>query len=814
MNTLYKKPLPFILILVITFFFGCSKRNDTALQNDKTPGKYKNYTLLPNGWKLTPAGTQIPIGELPLNMIVTKDDRYAITSNSGDAEHTLSVIDLTKKKEVQRLIINKTWRGLVFNSDQSKLFVSGGNNNLVYIYNFKNGFLSLKDSIIIGKPYPKQRISVTGIDYFPSKNYLLVAAKESNAVYVCNIRTKKVIKKIPFDSPCYDVKINHKKTFAYVSLWGDSAIAEINLADFKVTHKIRTGNHPTEILITNNDKRLFTPNANNNSVTVIDLVKKDVSETLISALRADAPYGSTPNSVSLNKDGSVLFIANADNNYLAVFDISNPGHSKNLGFIPTGWYPTVVRCLDNNEILVANGKGLKSLPNPQFKNFKDGYIGSLFKGVVSIINYPDKEKLEKYSDQVYKNIPYYSKKDNWIGVQHVIPATHDGKGSDKIKYVFYIIKENRSYDQVYGDMKEGNGDSSLCLFGKIVTPNQHKLAKDFTLFDNFYVDAEVSADGHNWSDAAYATDFVEKNWPTEYGGRGGAYDFEPSTKISRPSSGYIWDAALAMGLKVRDYGEYVAKPDSKKDFFTAQDEKMNDYVCHDYPGWNLSISDLVRYNVWQKEFIQFEKNGNLPNLSIIWLPNDHTRGTRKNALSPRAYVAQNDDALGLMVDKISHSRFWKQSIIFVLEDDAQNGPDHVDAHRSGVLVISPYIKRHFVDHTMYSTSSVLKTIELILGLKPMTQYDLSATPMLFAITDTPDFSVFNHVEPTYNIDERNLADAYGSKMCSQFDFAKADAVPDLEFSKILWKSIKGRDSKYPAPVRNAFVKVSYDKEDN
>jgi len=800
--------IQFLFILMIA---GCA--GNLTTNKIKTPGKYDNYTLLPNGWKLTPAGDQIGIDELPLNMVVTKDGKYAITSNSGDAEHSLSVIDINGKKEVQRLIINKTWRGLAFNSDESKLFVSGGNNNLVYIYNFNKGNLSLEDSIVIGKPYPKDRISISGLDYLPSKNYLLVGAKESNKLYVCDVVTKKIIKQVDLGSECYDVKINHKGNYAYVSLWGDSAVAEISLSNFEITNKMKTGNHPSEILISPNDKRLFVANANNNSVSVIDLIKKEESEKLISSLKPDAPYGSTPNSISLSKDGSFLFVANADNNYLAMFGVSEAGQSKSIGFIPTGWYPTVVRCVDN-KILVANGKGLTSLPNPLFKNFKDEYIGSLFKGTVSIINYPDQDQLKEYTAEVYRNTPYYSKKENWKGIQNVIPETHNGVRSDKIKHVFYVIKENRSYDQVYGDLKEGNGDSSLCLFGREVTPNQHKLAEDFTLFDNFYVDAEVSADGHNWSDAAYATDFVEKNWPTEYGGRGGTYDFEPNTKISRPSSGYIWNNVLSSGLSVRDYGEYVSKPDEKKEYYVAEDERMNKYICHDYPGWNLFISDLVRYKAWEKDFEGFEKNGNLPDLSIIYFPNDHTRGTEKNALTPKAYVAQNDYAVGLLVDKISHSRFWKESIIFVLEDDAQNGPDHVDAHRSGVLVISPYIKRHYVDHTLYSTSSVLKTIELILGLKPMTQFDLSANPMLFAITDTPDNSAFNYVEPLHNLNEKNLASAYGSERSGQLDFSKPDAIPDAEFSKIIWKAIKGKDSPYPAPVRNAFVKVNYNKDDD
>jgi len=800
--------IQFLFILMIA---GCA--GNLTTNKIKTSGKYDNYTLLPNGWKLTPAGDQIGIDELPLNMVVTKDGKYAITSNSGDTEHSLSVIDINGKKEIQRLIVNKTWRGLAFNSDESKLFVSGGDNNLVYIYNFDKGNLSLVDSIIIGKPYPKEKISISGLDYLASKNYLLVGAKESNKLYFCDITAKKIIKKVDLGSECYDVKINHKGNYVYVSLWGDSAVAEISLNNFEIKNRIRTGDHPTEILIAHDDKRLFVANANNNSVSVIDLMKKEESEKLISSLKPDAPYGSTPNSICLNKDGSVLFVANADNNYLALFDVSEASQAKSIGFIPTGWYPTVVRYVDS-KILVANGKGLTSLPNPLYKNFKDEYIGSLFKGTLSVINYPDEEKLKEYSAEVYRNTPYYSKKENWKGIQNVIPETHDGIRSDKIKHVFYVIKENRSYDQVYGDLKEGNGDSSLCLFGREVTPNQHRLVEDFTLFDNFYVDAEVSADGHNWSDAAYATDFVEKNWPTQYGGRGGTYDYEPNVTISRPSSGYIWNNALSSGLKVRDYGEYVSKPDEKKEYYIAEDERMNKYVCHNYPGWNLSISDFVRYKTWEKDFEGFEKKGNLPDFNIIYLPNDHTRGTEKNALTPKAYVAQNDYALGLLVDKISHSKFWKESVIFILEDDAQNGPDHVDAHRSGVLVISPYIKRHYVDHTLYSTSSVLKTIELILGLKPMTQFDLSANPMLFAITDTPNNSSFDHVEPLYDLNEKNLASAYGSEKSSKLNFSKPDAIPDAEFSKIIWKSIKGKDSPYPAPVRNAFVKVNYDKGDD
>ena len=578
-------------MFMLVIISGCSGGSDVTLN----PGKYNNYTLLPNGWKLTPAGDQIPIDELPLNMILTKDEKYAVLSNSGFTDHSLSVIDINAKKEIQRVLVNNTWRGLAFSPDETKLFVSGGNNNLVYIYNFSNGSLSLTDSLVIGKPYPDEKFSISGLDYLPSKNILLAAAQNSDSLFVCDLSSKKIIKALNLGSPCYDVKINHKNTAAYASLWGDSSVAEIDLNSFSIVNKIRTGDHPTEILITRDDKKLFTPNANNNSVSVIDLVKKEETEKLVSSLLPSAPPGSTPNSVALNKDESVLYIANADNNYLAVFNVSEPGHSKSMGFIPTGWYPTVVRCLSSGTLLAANGKGLISAANPDFKKGDNQYIGGLFKGTLSVISKPGEEKLAEYTKQVYRNTPYYSAVQYPADAHNVIPSSHNGNRSEKIRHVFYIIKENRSFDQVYGDLPEGNCDSSICIFGKEITPNQHKLAQEFAVFDNFYVNAEVSADGHNWSDAAYATDYVEKNWPTLYGGRGGDYNYEPDSKISRPVSGYIWNAAVNKGLHLRVYGEAAIKPDTGKEYYIAKDDRINDYLCHEYPGWDLSISDLTRY---------------------------------------------------------------------------------------------------------------------------------------------------------------------------------------------------------------------------
>lgn len=806
------------LLIISILPLGCSGSNniDRSGTGSKEvwPGRYNGYTLLPNGWRLSPAGEQVGIGELPLNMVVTNDGRYAITSNSGLGQNSLSVVDVKEMKEVQRVVLQQTWYGLAFNGNDSKLFVSGSNKNLIYIYNFNGGKLSLGDSVLLGKPYPKENISVTGIDYNKNKNLILAVSKESNSLYICDAATLKVTGTVKLEGECYDVKSNEAGTTAYVSIWGKASIAVVDLINRTITGIIKVGDHPCQILLTKDGSHLFAANANNNSVSVVNLKTDKVTETINSALSPDVPYGSTTNAVCFNKDESVLYVANADNNYLALFDISEPDRAKSLGFIPVGWYPTAVKFdAASGQILVANGKGLTSMANPEgphplIKGYRDKqYIGSLFKGTLSIINNPDEKTLGEYSKQVYDNTPYVYKKKDWVGIQNVIPDKHDEEGSKEIKHVFYIIKENRTYDEVFGDIKEGNGDSALCFFPYKITPNEHNLVTGYTLYDNFYADAEVSADGHNWSTAAYASDYVEKEWPANYGGRGELYRFEGGYPLAAPSSGYIWNDCFNHNKSLRNYGEFVEEAKGEKGVYDARDEDLNKYTCHSYPGWDLDLSDVIRYENWKEDFEKLEKEDALPALNIMRLPNDHTYGTRKGKLTPQAYAAQNDYALGLIVQTISHSKDWKSSVIFVLEDDAQDGSDHVDAHRSTLLVIGPYIKRHYVDHTMYSTSSVLKTIELILGLPPMTQYDLSATPILFSISEKPDYAPYTVTKPLIDINETNLASAYGSSECGKLNFTREDAVPDMLFNEILWKAIKGKNSVMPPPVRSAFVKV-------
>ncbi|GMT45823.1 MAG: hypothetical protein IEMM0006_1655 [bacterium] len=819
--TKYRTNKRLLWLMILVFSVSGMLQAQKKPGSVELPGKYQNYTLLPNGWRLTPAGKQIPVGELPLNMVVTRNGRYAITSNSGMGINSLSVVDLKTLKEVRRYVVSNTWVGLTFGPNDKRLYVSGGNNNVVYVFNFKKGKLYPADTLVIGQKFPKGDISLTGLAVNNKKNQLLAVSQKSNMLYVVDLKSKKVIKKVAMPGKCYDIVINHAQSYAYVSIWGKATVVEIDLNNYTITHRYKTGDHPNDMVISPDDSRLFVANANNNSATVIDLVKNEISETIHTALLPDLPYGSTPDALALSPDGDKLLIANADNNYLAVFDVGKPGYARNLGFIPVGWYPTAVQYLKSGKIVVANGKGISSRANPDGpvpnkrrpKNWMENYTGTMFKGTVSVIDFPQSKVLAEMSRKVYDNTPFI-KKVKEESNQSVIPKRPDGKGSSQIKHIFYIIRENRTYDQVLGDMAEGNGDSALTLFGRKVTPNAHKLSKTYTLYDNFYVDAEVSADGHNWSTAAYATDYVEKLWPVDYGRRGQKYTFEGGTPAAAPSSGYIWNDVLNHHKTFRDYGEFVPGRKDKNGNYEARDKDLRPYTDNKYPGFNLSFPDLTRYKIWAHDFDSIMAIGKVPQFNLIRLPNDHTRGTRPGNPTPTAYVARNDYALGLIVDKVSHSNIWKSSILFVLEDDAQNGPDHVDAHRSVLLVIGPYVKRHFVDHTMYSTSGVLKTMELILGLPPMTQYDLAAHAILHSVTDTAYLKSYNAAIPKVDMNKLNTRYSYGAKLSEKLDFSHADAIPDGLFNKIIWKAVRGANSVVPAPVHSAFVNEKAMPDDN
>ena len=639
---------------------------------------------------------------------------------------------------------------------------------------------------------------------------------------------------MPVESHPYTVLPSAKTNRLYVSLWGKSSLAVVDRTTEKMAEKIEaiwpTASHPTEMALSPDEDLLYVACADSNTVCVIDTQSGRQIEVITTSLYPQSPHGSTPNSLALAPNGKTLWVANADANNLAVIDVSRRGQSRSLGFIPVGWYPTSVRMsAQADRIIVANGKGLISKanrngPNPLVKKpkAKVEYIGGLFPGALSIIAMPKPGEMPSLSKTAFACSPLRADAAPTGRARepnNPIPAKV-GEASP-IKHCIYIIKENRTYDQVFGDIREGNGDAALCIFPQRVTPNHHALARQFVLLDNFYVDGEVSANGHEWSMAAYATDYVEKVWPQVYrhGGEHGKavvggfqYPAEGTTPVAFPSSGYLWDRCREAGVSYRSYGEFIGNGPQPGSPAHARVKSLEGHFDPLFRSFDLEYSDQLRADRFIEELKRFEREGEMPRLIILRLPNDHTAGTKRDAPTPTAYLADNDLALGRVVEAVSHGKFWKETAIFVLEDDAQNGPDHVDAHRSPALVISPYTKRRHVDSNMYSTSSMLRTMELILGLKPMTQFDAAAQPMYNAFQAAADLTPFTHLPAGVNLDERNVAQAWGAAESAKMDFREADAADDQRLNEIIWRSVRGADHPMPPPVRAAFFAPHEDRD--
>ncbi len=800
----------FLSAFIAFFWLSCETKQSQETTVDSVMLQLdQRRVLLPNGWSLSPAGKMIPLGDFPMNLVLSPAGKFMAVTNNGQSRQTIQLLDAFSEKILDEVEIKKSWYGLTFSSDEGKLYVSGGNDNMIIIFNTSQSKLEKVDSIVLGKPWPV-KISPTGIALDNSGGKLYVATKEDNSLYTIVLQSK-AFKRLPLGHEAYACLLSPDKKQLYVSLWGGDKIAVLDTEKGSIISMIEVGSNPNEMLLTKDGRYLFVAQGNDNQVSVVETASRKVIEVFATALFPESLAGSTPNALALSADEKKLYIANADNNCIAVFDVSEPGDGRSLGFIPTDWYPTSVKVW-NDKVWVTNGKGGKSMANPKGPNpyekrtEETQYIGGLFKGTLSIIPEPDSITLSKYSHAVYTNSPYTKEIEKKAEGEPGNPIPRTAGELSPIKYVFYIIKENRTYDQVLGDIEKGNGDSSLCLFPERVTPNQHALANAFVLLDNFYVNAEVSADGHNWSMGAYANDFVEKTWPTSYGGRGGNYDYEGTREIAYPKDGFIWDNCARAGISYRSYGEFIAHG-------KATMKSLEGHYDKDFPEYNLSIPDQIRFEKWKSDFDSLLARDAVPQLSTIRLPNNHTAGASVGMPTPRAMVAENDQALGRLIEHLSQSRIWKESAVFVLEDDAQNGPDHVDAHRSPAFVISPYAKRNAVVSRMYSTTSMLRTMELILGLSPMSQYDAAATPMWECFMASPDLKPFTAIGATYNIHEMNVEVSSISRKSAGFNLAVMDAAPDLEFSEVIWKAVKGLESEMPAPVRSAFIKPMKEDEE-
>jgi DNA-binding beta-propeller fold protein YncE len=812
--------------------------------------------LLPNQWSLRPVGAQVELGDFPVNIAVHPRKSVAAVLHCGYSEHEVVLVDFRTQKVLGRVELPEAFYGLAFNRDGTLLYCSGSSGEEVFSFRYRDAKLSEKKAIKLRDV--GQHGGPSGLAVDRSGRRLYVANLWNNRISRVDLKENSVQEialasdrssaapEIDPDDDDIDVAaatkraravqlasrtnsavlytclLNEKRGELYASIWGGASVAVIDLKSQTVKTRWPVGKHPCEMALREDGKHLFVANANDNTVSVIETATGRTVETLWATMFPDSPRGATPNSVALSPDGGRLFVANANINALAVFDVSVPGKSRSLGFIPTGWYPTSVRVTpDGKHLLIANGKGNTAMANPRgpqpvANRSLEQYIARLLKGTLSIVDLPDAANFERqmaeWTATVLKCTPLRPDASVTMARPEGNPIPGRVSESSPIKYCIYIIKENRTYDQVFGDMPEGNGDSNLCLFPERVTPNHHKLARDFVLLDNFYVESEVSADGHEWSMAAYATDFVEKTWPLNYGHKrsGFAYPAEGVFPIASPASGYIWDRAKEAGVSYRSYGEFVQNGKTLEAPATTRVRTLEGHFDERYPSFDLTYPDVKRADRFVSELKRFEAQGDMPRLQIVRLPNDHTYGAVKGKLTPTALVADNDLALGKLVEAVTQSKFWQSTAIFVVEDDAQNGPDHVDAHRTVALAISPFTRGRGCDSTLYSTSSMLRTMELILGLRPMTQFDAAAVPMYNSFRAQPDLAAYTAVPANVDMRETNPVAAWGSEL--KFNFAKEDAADDLLLNEVVWRSVRGAHSPMPAPVRAGFVMAN--RKDN
>lgn len=825
-----------------------------AQEKPRYAGPVEGGFLLPNGWTISPAGRQVPLTDLPLNIIPLPDNRRVLVATSGYNAHELTLIDLPEAKKLDTQTVRESWYGLVLSPMGEKVWWSGGGGNQRHEFHVEGAKLIAADAAAKKEPpkannapqeakketKPAGKNFQSGMALDAKRQVLYWLDIDAGAITSIDLSGKRPDKTTTIGGRPYDVALARNGAHLYVSDWAGRSVLVLDPVDLRVVSRIAVGEHPNQIAVHPKDNRIFVACASSNAVMVIDTVRGVVTETIATALFPRSPEGSTPDAVAVSADGKTLFVANADNNCIVVVDLDEVNQSIVKGFIPTGWYPTAVAVTpDGKNLLVGVGKGNQTKPNP-ITPPKEGeaatksdakapakadappsptkarpfpYIGTTLSGALSIVPVPDEKQLAAYTEIVYRNCPYSDKLLTSAPHPHKTAIPNKVGEPSPIKHVIYVIKENRTYDQVFGDMPRGNGDPSLVLFGENVTPNHHKLANEFVLLDNLYCNGHVSADGHPWSTMAYNTDYIARNWALTYSKRSGVDD-DDEGNLSKGPSGYLWDACARAGLSYRNYGEYgtrVSQPDGS---FTI-DGRVPGLKGHTCPTFNFfgeQARDTERMDAFLAEFREFERNGNLPRLIIMSLGEDHTFGTKVGSNTPRACVASNDLALGRLVDAVSHSKFWPETAIFVIEDDAQNGPDHVDAHRTVGLVISPYVRRGHLDSSQYSTVSMIRTMELILGLPPLSQYDAAARPMFESFTDKADLKPYEVADPRIDLKERNRDLAYGADRSGKMDFSDCDKIDDFELNEILWRSIKGANAPLPPAVRRAIAFRSFNPQ--
>jgi YVTN family beta-propeller protein len=750
--------------------------------------------VLPTEWTIAPPpDLMVATGTLPQGAAFTADGAHFVVVENGQAGAAVRIFNARTLASERAVDVEGATGDPLADPSGSGFWVSAAAGDALLHVDAASG--AIDRTIPLPEPFWAAAIARS-----PDGKTLAASGELADAVVLIDAANGGVSERIPVGRHPYGVAFGAGGKTLYVANWGESSVSAIDVA----THGVRTiaaGKHPSHLLLSPDGTRLFVSEADDDTIGVIDTA----SGTRVAGGNA-APYegrfyGASPSALAFAPDAKRLFVADAAANAIAVMDVSDVT-PRLIGALPAGRYPTALAVEPGGAALdVVNGKGESSHPNPQFQPYGNraygGYVAALEVGSVRRLPMPGDSALARGLDEVRANARLAPS-----AFEPRAPFDTILRAHGPLHHVIYVIKENRTYDQVLGDVPGANGDPSLTLFDAKVTPNEHAIAERFGVLDNAYADAEVSAPGHNWSTAAFANDYVERTWPANYGDRREHYDFEDGADAARPHGGYVWDSALAAGISLRNYGEFTTELAMKPHpLIVSHMPGLSGVTDPRFPGFDLSFSDEDREAEWAREFAGYVRGHDLPELEIVRLPNDHTSGTSPGKLTPSAFNAQNDLAVGRLVETVSHSPYWRDTAIFIVEDDAQNGPDHVDAQRMTAYVASAYAAGGVL-HQHYSTAGIVRSIELILGLPPLSAYDATAQPLFAAFTSKPDPRPFDALPAAIDIKTKNPVTAYRAADSLAADFSHEDRVPDAELNDLIWHAVRG--AKATPPPYGAF----------
>ena len=743
-------------------------------------------TTLPTAWKIRAAeGPVATVGTLPQGLVLSRDGARLIELESGYRKPALRVLDAATLHELRSVALSGAFGVPLRDPDGDGVWVGIAGTFQEQIAHVDTASGKVDRDVTLPLPFYPVALARA------PDGTLAVAGDLSGRVAFVDPLAERVTGFARVGSHPAALAFSRDGKTLYVAERGGSQVDVVDTASRTVRATIAVGLHP--VALASDGARLYVADSDDDDVAVIDLGREAViARVPIPFARPDA-VGASPNALAL--DGDRLYVTCGAANAIAVFRIT-PGGLESAGAIPTGWYPTAVAVdAARNVLYVANGKGESGHPNPQYRARGQGptaggspaqYVANQLVGSIRRVALPDAATLARGVDDVRSLAQH----------EGIAPSTIV-RAHGPIRHVIYVIRENRSYDQVFGDLTGADGDPSLVLFGEKVTPNAHALARRFGTFDRFFENAHVSADGHNWTTAAFANDYLERMWPPNYNSRRPMYDFEDGAEAAKPHAGYLWDDASAHGVSLRNYGEFVTAGPSEPVPVSSENDVLRANTDRSFPTFDMNVRDVDRFAEWKREFDRYEATRTLPQLEMVRFPRDHTSGSTANSPTPQAMVADNDLALGRLVDAVSHSPDWESTAILVVEDDAQNGADHVDAQRAPFLLISPYAAGG-LQHGTYTQASVLRTIEILLDLPPMSSYDAGALPLTAAFAlARRDPAPFDALPAHIDLDAKNKALAYRAADSAHLNFRDADRVDDGTLNDILWHVVKGAHATPP-----------------